>query len=286
MKKLIRGIESLSVINDNVKKLQNNLSIVENRLADLCINNILANPKYKDPKKLNNYEYQVFSQNGEDGIIKEIFNRIGITNKFFVEFGVGGGIENNTTSLLIDEWNGVWIEADLELIKYINERFSREIHNKKLKIKHSFVDAQNIQDLFKEMAVPTEFDLLSIDIDGNDYWVWDAIKDFSPRVIIVEYNASYGPNLNWIMEYDPNYKWDDTSYFGASLKAFEILANSKGYKLVGCNTLGINSFFVKEELVGDKFAEPFTSENHYEPPRYYLQRNIGHPRNFGSYKKA
>ena len=247
--------------------------------------NLYEHPKYQDSKKLNKYECKVYSQNGEDGIIEEIFNRIGITNKYFVEFGVGNGLENNTVYLLIKGWKGYWIEGSPNFCKRIEKDFHDHIQQQQLQLKQAFITAENIENLFAEAKVPQELDLLSIDIDGNDYWVWKAIDNYRPRVVIVEYNALYPPNTNWIMKYNPNHSWKYDSYFGASLSSLENLATLKGYKLVACCFSGINAFFVREDLVGDHFLSPYTSENHYEYYKPFLRYNTkGHPSAFGLFE--
>jgi hypothetical protein len=250
------------------------------------INQLLTHdPKYQHPKKLNRFERQVFSQNGEDGIITEIFKRIQTTNKFFVEFGVSkDGLENNTINLLLNGWQGCWMEAKPKASDQIQKRYRTLIQNRKLTIKTAMINAENIQPLFQELSVPSEFDFLSIDIDSNDYWVWKAIKNYSPRVLAIEYNATLGPDLKWVMKYNPQHTWDGSSYFGASLKSMELLGQEKGYKLVGCNLTGSNAFFVREDCTKDLFLEPLTSENHYEPPRYHLTHKKGHPRSWGDFE--
>ena len=256
--------------------------LIDNYLRE----NLFENNKYFDPKRLSKYEYQVYSQHGEDGIIQEIFKRIGTTNKFFVEFGVEDGIENNTVFLLLKEWKGVWLEGGKKNIKSIQEKFGFLINTNKLIVKQAFITIENIERLFNSLGVPKEFDLLSIDIDGNDYWVWKAIDSYSPRVVVIEHNSVFRSDVEWIMSYNPNNIWNGSSYFGASLKSLEKLGNQKGYRLVGCDFTGVNAFFVRNDLVGDKFFEPFTAENHYEPPRYFLQNVNGHRKDFGVFKNA
>jgi hypothetical protein len=260
----LAAIKSILIDNYLQKNLYNNISY---------INNI----------KLNKYEFQVYSQNGEDGIIQEIFARIGVTNKFFVEFGVENGIECNSIFLLLNGWKGCWLDGDENNIIAINNKFRFIIDEGKLSAKQAFITAENIEQLFIAMDVPKELDLLSIDIDGNDYWIWNAISDYSPRVVIIEFNALFRPPLEFVVPYEAYKMYPITSYFGASLKSLEILGSSKGYKLVGCNFLGVNAFFVREDLVGEKFLKPFTAETHYEPPRYYLKNKIGHKTDFGKF---
>jgi hypothetical protein len=229
-------------------------------------------------KILSGYGYKVFSQSDEDGIIKAIFNRIGTENKIFVEFGVGDGLENNTVALLYEGWSGLWIEGSADLCGKINIGFESAIKSKQLKILNSFVTPENIDDLISsEINVP-DIDLLSIDIDGNDAHVFDKITFIKPRVIVFEYNSKFGPSLSYCMAYDENYIWRKTDRFGASLKYFELLLRDKGYSCVGCNIVGTNAFFVRNDLLEDHFYAPYTSENHFEPARYELVGlPSGHP---------
>ncbi len=268
-----------------IEDLQKNTRQLIEILAENYVKeNLFENPKYQNPKKLNRAEYQVFSQNGEDGIISEIFKRIGTTNKFFVEFGAANGLWNNTTNLLVEGWQGLWIEGDPKCIAEIESKFKGLIDAKKLTARQDYVTPENIEALFKAGRVPRDLDFCSIDIDGNDYWVWEALKTFKPRVVAIEYNAMFRPETLWVMKYNPKHSWNQSCYAGSSLKSLVNLAGKKGYKLVGCDFLGVNAFFVREDLVGDKFLAPYTAENHYEPPRYFLSRSVGHPRDFGDFE--
>ncbi len=256
---------------------------------------------------INEHEKKIYSQNGEDGIIEFIFTQIGTTNKFSVEFGVGNGFECNTVYLLekkgwkglmMDygadqdiQWKGVmkkaWynrklglianIRKDLAFLKKIISRTKRSrcFH---LDIKSEKVTAENIQNLFQKYNVPKSFDLLSIDIDYNDYWVWKAITDYSPRVVIIEYNSSVIPTESKVVPYDPEVKWDGTNYFGASLLALKNLGLTKGYTLVGCDNAGVNAFFCKSNLLDGKKIKDI--KDLYRPPGYGEIINgvhIGHP---------
>lgn len=271
--------------NTNQALLKNQASLKNIMIEDYIYNHLINNPKYSDPKKLNKYEFKAYSQGGEDGIIQEIFRRIGTTNQYFVEFGVGVGLENNTAFLLTSGWQGLWLEGSDEYCKRIKEKFTDMLNNRQLSLINNFVDADNIEFLFKQGNVPEELDLLSIDIDGNDYWIWKAINQYHPRVVIMEYNAVYPPQVSWTIQYNPNHRWDYSSYMGASLLALEKLGIYKGYKLVGCSFTGVNAFFVRDDLVNDQFLEPYTAENHYEPARYFLcDQSAGHPRSFGRFE--
>jgi hypothetical protein len=264
------------LLNIAIKKSDDNKGIV---VANFLSKHLHNNPKYADSKRLNKHEYQVFSQNGEDGIIQEIFNRIGTTNKYFIEFGVENGLECNSTNLLYKDWKGLWIEGSDFFSKQISERFRNLIENGQLKIQNTFINAENIESLFDKADAPIEPDLLSIDIDYNDYYVWQAITKYKSRVVIIEYNSIFRPDTNFVVKYNPKRMWDKTSHFGASLLALEQLGHQKGYCLVGCVFTGSNAFFVREDLVKDLFESPYTAENHYEPNRDYLYYKAGHPKN-------
>jgi hypothetical protein len=250
-------------------------------VEDYLQNHLFNNPKYADLKRLNRYEFNVYSQTGEDGIIEEIFNRIGTTNKTFVEFGVSNGLENNTAYLLLKGWNGLWLEGSSLFYKQIQKNFVSAIEDGSLKAVNTFITAENIENLFKENEVQKELDLLSIDIDGNDYWVWKSIKKYNPRVVVIECNPFFGATVPTVMKYNPSHIWDRRSYFGASVKALELLGKEKGYVLVGCNFIGNNTFFIRKDLVGDKFFAPFTSENHYESFKVHLYRKYKYQKSFG-----
>lgn len=239
--------------------------------------------RYKDPKNLNRYEYSVFSQCGEDGIINEIFKRIGITNRYFIEFGAGNGLQNCTTSLLLQNWFGLWIEAEPGNVQTITSKFSPLILRHQLTFRQAFITAENIETIFKGADVPEQFDLLSIDIDGNDYWVWSAIENYHPRVIVCEYNGHFGPEIQWVMRYNPQHNWNGTSYYGASLKSLELLALQKGYRLVGCNLSGVNAFFIRQDLISEKFLTDTSSCSFFEPQRHYLIREPVQQNDFGPF---
>jgi hypothetical protein len=225
---------------------------------------VTLDDRFKDPKRLLKYRGSLNSQGDEDGIIHEIFRRIGTTNRVFVEIGVGDGTENNTAFLASQGWTGYWIDADPAPLRTL-QRHPALQHS--VKFRRAFVTRENIVGILNEMNVPAEFDFLSIDIDYNTYHIWSALSEFRPLAVCVEYNSFLGPSINWVVPYDPEKIWDGSRIFGASLKALELLGAKMGYSLVGCDFSGVNAFFVREDLTADRFAEPFTSENHYEPPR-------------------
>jgi len=256
---------------------------------------------------INLHEKKIYSQNGEDGILEFLFSKIGVTNKFSVEFGVGNGFECNTvyllekknwTGLMMDygadqdiQWKGVmkkaWsnrndgfsdnIKKYFRFLKKIIKRKERSIHFQ-LDIKNERITAENIQDLFQKYNVPKNFDLLSIDIDFNDYWVWKAITKFHPRVLVIEFNSSIPPTESKVVPYDADAQWDGTNYFGASLLALQNLGIEKNYTLLGCDSNGVNAFFCQSDLVKNFKIKDI--ENLYRSPKYgeiINGEHIGHP---------
>jgi len=227
-----------------------------------------------EPKRLLKYGYRVFSQNDEDGIIAEIFSRIGTTDRTFVEIGVDNGSECNTLNLLAQGWRGIWFEQNAAAIAQARRRLSRILAGNRLSIEQITVTRENVDRLLRNTALSLHPDLLSIDIDGNDYWVWRAITSIRPRVVIIEYNAVWRPPASITMRYNADHVWSEGDVnSGASLSALEKLGREKGYNLVGCCFAGVNAFFVARELCAELFAAPFSSENHYEPHRAFLLYN-------------
>ena len=235
---------------------------------------ILASERFADRRRLPPFGFKVYSQADEDGILEELFRRIGVTSRLFVEFGCGNGLENNSHYLLLNNWQGLWIDGNASHVEMIRRRFAGLIRAGRLSVKSAFLTRDNIDQLISE-TMRGEVDLLSVDVDGNDFHLLRSIKSIQPRVIVVEYNAKKGRSLDWVMAYNHEHVWDGTDYYGASLKAFEILLRDRGYSLVGCSISGVNAFFVRSDLVNEGlFCSPFMSENHYEPHRRLLRLGI------------
>lgn len=143
------------------------------------------------------------------------------------------------------------------------------------KVHREFITAENVNAVFERHKVPRVFDLLSIDVDGNDYWIWKALGH-RPRAVVIEYNAHIPPGESRSIAYDPGFKWSLTDYFGASLLALARLGKAKGYELVYCEKAGVNAFFVEATLARRHFLlSPV--EGHYRPPNYGY-RGLSHPK--------
>jgi hypothetical protein len=203
---------------------------------------------------LNAFERKVCSQNGEDGVLEAIFATIGVTNRYFVEFGCGDASECNTAHLLDQGWQGLLMDA------------VGSSANPKANVHKEFVTAENISALLRKHHVPESFDLLSIDIDGNDYWVWREIP-LRPRVVVIEYNAHVPHCERKAIIYDPLFRWNGSDYFGASIRALSELGAQKGYSLVYCEHSGTNAFFIANCELPPSFVAP-PLEAVYRPPNY------------------
>ncbi len=253
-----------------IKKILNHTTSMHQHMIQTEMAALRNLPRHQDPKSLAPFGHKIYSQNDEDGIIREIFNRIGTTNKTFVEFGVDDGKECNSYALLFDDWRGLWIDACTKYTERIKKSLAEIIESEQLVVVESFITADNINETISAHIKDHEIDLLSVDIDGNDYHVFNAITCINPRVVVMEYNAKFPPPISFCMDYHPSHVFGDDDCFGASLTFLETHLAAKGYRLVGCNLTGLNAFFVREDLVSDKFKEPFTAECHYEPARYHL----------------
>ena len=158
------------------------------------------------------------------------------------------------------------MESHAQSAARIREHFASFLSTGNLSLLEKIVTAENINDLLSQAGFVGDVDLLSIDIDGNDYWVWKAIEVAQPRVVVIEYNASLRPPLSLVVPYSPTRIWAGGNYFGASLEALDAAGAGPRYCIVGCGFAGVNAFFVRNDLCKDLFLEPATAEEHYEAP--------------------
>ena len=230
----------------------------------------------RDPRELCLVTTQCFSQGPEDGIIAEIFRRIGTRDRFFIEIGAGDGRENTTRLLLTLGWSGIWIEGSPKSCAAIREDFAEALASGQLKLIEAMVTAENIGALLAEADAPTGFDYLSVDLDMNTYYVWQALEGYKARAACIEYNASIPPSWEFTVPYDPAAVWDGSNWYGAGLKSLELLGATQGYSLVGCDFYGVNAFFAASDEDLSGFVSPFTAEKHYQPPNYLAPFRHGH----------
>jgi hypothetical protein len=196
--------------------------------------------------------FGVFSQYDEDGIIQFLINHVEIKNQTFVEFGVEHYEESNTRFLLMnDNWQGMVIDGSEENIDYIqNDRVSRRFD---LQAQAAFITKDNINDLIRKSGFHEDLGLLSVDIDGNDYWVWEAINAVRARIVVAEYNSVFGHEPVSILYQADFYRTKahfSNLYYGCSLSALAHLAAKKGYMLAGSSLRGNNAFFVRKDIAG------------------------------------
>lgn len=192
---------------------------------------------------LNKYQTKTLSQWGQDGVLDKIFELIGTTNKYFVEFGSSGNDSGmgNTAQLRKKGFDGLLMDG--------SERpYNQDVDGKKYDVKIEFVSSSNINQLFAKYNVPEEFDFLSIDIDGQDFHVWNAINEkYKPRVVAIEMNYHIEPGLDKVMIKYDYYQWDCSQFCGASVTALKKLGNKKGYSLVA--TCMSDAIFVRNDLL-------------------------------------
>lgn len=236
---------------------------------------------------LQDYEFSVYAQSGEDGIIQHLLQKIKPIRPIFVEFGVQNYTESNTRFLLQDRnWSGLVIDASPTYIEYIKADPIYWRYN--LKAECSFIDAENINTILKRNGIGGDIGLLSVDIDGNDYWVWKAVDCISPAIVICEYNSLFGSQHKVTIPYDSSFYRTTAHfsnlYFGASLAAITQLGCEKGYQLVGSNATGNNAFFVRNDLVGN--LPMYTPEQVYVKAQFRESRDVQGRPSFLGFEEA
>ncbi|HEX4450479.1 MAG TPA: hypothetical protein VH143_06380 [Kofleriaceae bacterium] len=209
--------------------------------------------RLNDGGDFNAHELGVFSQWGEDGLIAYLISRVPIARPWFVEFGVEDYREANTRFLVATrDWRGLVIDGSAAHVRSIESDDISWRHD--LTARHAFVTRDNINKLLEQAGFTGDIGLLSIDIDGNDYWVWQAIDVISPRIVVAEYNSLWGADRAVTVSYDPSFvrgeKHFSNLYYGASIAALARLGKVKGYSLVGGNKAGNNAFFVRDDVLG------------------------------------
>jgi len=211
-------------------------------------------------------EFKVFSQWGDDGIINYLVDIVDIKNKVFIEFGVEDYKESNTRFLLMNKnWSGLVMDGSKQYIKQIKKD---PIYWKyDLIAKQAFITTENINALLEDEELTGTVGLLSIDIDGNDYWVWNAIEVVEPEIVVIEYNSVFGIERAITVPYRADFVRSEAHfsnlYAGASLLALYELAETKGYCFLGCNSAGNNAYFVKKGKK-EKLNELLPSEGYVE----------------------
>ena len=259
--KLKFKLNHLNTIAEQVTQLQATFSKVQEALGRIERRQLQA----LDNKYLSANEFKVFSQWGEDGIIQFLLDHIKVERKLFVEFGVQNYTESSTRFLLVNNnWTGLVIDASEENVNYIKNDSIYWQYN--IKAVCAFIAKDNINEIIFKNGIKGEIGILSIDIDGNDYWIWSEINIINPAIVIVEYNFRFGKHKSVTVPYNDNfirnYAHYSTIYYGASLKALYLLAQQKGYVFVGCNSAGNNAFFVRKDLKPECIKELTVEEGY------------------------
>ncbi len=221
----------------------------------LLLGRILANQvrTHGIYENIQDAEFKVFSQFGDDGILQYLVEQTRPEVETFIEFGVQDYSEANTRFLLLNNnWRGLILDGDLQAMTALHSKDIYWRHD--LTCEGAFITRENVNQLFSDNGFSGEIGLLSVDIDGNDYWVWEAINVVNPVIVTVEYNSVFGAEHAITIPYDPAFNrtsaHSSNLYWGASLKALCVLAEKKGYSFVGCNSAGNNAHFVRKDKTG------------------------------------
>lgn len=247
----------LSLLRDALPRL----ATLDRRADEIKINQgLILGELHRDKRsrRLADYEFKVFSQWGEDGILQHLTSHLEIGHRTFIEFGVEDFFESNCRYLLVkDLWQGFVIDGSSANI----ERLRRSYFYWKypLNARASFITRENVSSLLQESGFDRDLGILSIDVDGVDYHLLEALGEWRAAIVVVEYNGLFGHRRSVTVPYDATFTrrraHPSNLYWGASLPAFDSLLRSRGYALVGVNSMSSNAFFVRRELLNDRVGE-------------------------------
>jgi hypothetical protein len=271
IKRIPSILKSVTLLQSQVSQVQDSIYYMQQALGRI-------ESRQCEPgsiKDIKDSEFKVSSQWGEDGIIQYLLKCIQVKRNIFVEFGVQDYRESNTRFLLANNnWSGMVLDGSEEYIKFIKNDPIYWRYN--LKAVNAFITSENINSLLEDNGITGEIGLLSVDIDGNDYWVWKAINVVNPAIVVAEYNSRFGPSKALSTPYDPAFVRSKAHhsmiYYGTSLQALCLIAEEKGYDLVGCNSAGNNAFFVRKDLRPD-YMSALTSEEAYVAGQFRESRH-------------
>ena len=216
---------------------------------------------------IRDFEFSCHSQNGEDGIILYLLSRINVENHFIVEIGTEDGHECNSTNLILNfGWHACLIESDVEMASNAVRYFRDANAGERVQVINERATPENINRLISKTAMPRQPDVLSIDIDSHDYWLWEAMDVIEPRLVVIEYNASFGPSRSVTIPYGerPQLTKEQLKYYqGASITALSRLGKRKGYELIAGDSKGVNAFFIRNDICTTAGLSPATPEQVY-----------------------
>jgi hypothetical protein len=264
IKKVFKKIHS---VDELLSEIEKNKFLVGRLLSENLLNKV--------SKNINDYEFSIFSQWGEDGILDFIIRKLHLKDGVFIEFGVDNYIESNTRFLLFKEnWNGLVIDSCEKNVNQIQNSYYYWKYN--ILAKKFFINKNNINNIiadFLDQQCKKTLDLLSIDIDGNDYWILNNVEfeKFKPKIVVCEYNSLLGNKLSLTIPYKEEFNRENNDpklkiYYGASIKAFVNLLNKKGYIFLGSNNNANNLFFVAKEF--EKIFDHQTVDSGYKKNKF------------------
>jgi len=271
-------MKSIAAKVNKLKQAISTILKINERLDEIKINQGILLTSFnekKESRNLRDYEFKVFSQWGEDGIIQRLVEIIDIKNRTFIEFGVEDFFESNCRYLLMkDNWCGLVIDGSSSNMNRLKGSYFFWKHH--LLALDAFITRDNINELLARSGFDEDLGILSVDLDGNDYHVLEKITFFRPRILICEYNSVFGATRKISVPYDENFmrtkKHYSNLYWGASLAAMTHLANTRGYSLVGTNTASNNAFYVRNDLLNDRL-EALSVEQAYSTSLYRESRD-------------
>ena len=261
--------ETQSRLVQKLNKIEAEMDLMRQALGRIESRQILETAKLADSELKEN------SQTGEDGILQKLVQQVPVKRQIFIEFGVERYTQCNTRFLLEkDYWSGLVLDGSESNIQRL--RADSIYWRRNIKAEAVFITKDNINEVFQRNGVTGDIGILSVDIDGNDYWVWDAINTVDPAIVVAEYNALFGPDHAISVPYDPTFYRTTAHYsnlfYGTSLAALEHLAKKKGYRLVYANKFGNNAFFVKNGLAENVFPG-LTAKQAYSPQAFGESRS-------------
>lgn len=242
--------------------------------------------EWQPPIDVDTLSKGIYSQGAEEAILDRVLALCPPRQRFCVEFGASDGLRNSNTARLLRDggWSGVLIEGSDYRFAKLRDHYKDA---RTVRIVQATVQPDSVERVFADAGVPEDLDVLSIDIDGNDYWVWRAIERYRPQVLIIEYNPYYEPPQRWVMKFNPEHAWDGSTYYGASLESLAALGKQKGYELICCDKNGNNAFFVEQSLYSRFGLDTNAPQVLYRPAMYkvrFIGHNTfvtGHPYRFG-----
>ncbi|MBZ5605428.1 MAG: hypothetical protein LAO79_24285 [Acidobacteriia bacterium] len=241
--KTLGRIKSLSHIDDRLRDVE---------AARAGVAELFLRREFPDLFADGSQEFSLYSQNGEDGILLSLIARTGAAAKTFVEIGTEDARECNTAILaFLLGWDGLMLEANPLSVDAAKRLAARLLARKKnrLEIRQAMVTAENVNTLIGDAGVHGKTGVLSIDVDGIDYWLWKAVTVIQPRIVVIEYNASFGAERAVTVPYSAEFSCPPGGYYhGASLRALENLGKQLGYVLAAVESAGVNAFFVREDI--------------------------------------